>query len=55
VSGDSPSSRFPEPGGICHVESIFLGSSKPTAARADLRQGTGYRLEAIGDRLEGID
>jgi hypothetical protein len=26
---------LPRPGGVCHVESIFLGSSKPTAARAD--------------------
>ena len=24
---------LPKPGGICHVESIFLGSSEPTAAR----------------------
>jgi hypothetical protein len=43
VSGDSPSSRFPEPGWICHVESIFLGSSELSAARADLRQATGER------------
>jgi hypothetical protein len=48
VSGDSPSSRFPEPGWICHVESIFLGSSELSAARADLRQATGYRLQATG-------
>jgi hypothetical protein len=35
VSGESPSSRFLETGGVCHVESIFLGYSEPTAARTD--------------------
>ena len=45
----------PLPGGICHVEWIFLGFSEATAARADLRQATGDRLEEIGDRLEGRD
>ena len=26
---------LPKPGGVCHVESIVLGSSEPTAARTD--------------------
>jgi hypothetical protein len=34
---------LPKPGGVCHVESIFLGSAEPTAARTD-RSGSCHGL-----------